>query len=323
MGRGGGVVAGSKHSVQNEKHHSSGGGKGDPFCTGIFCIIAAVVFLILAIAIPVAMVINPSGDKCPGAESVKDLNRNEQAVCVPDDLDTKWVAEFDSVGAQTTKVYKVDNTTLHTTYRTYYWHNYQADLKGTYDYFAMSVPLGLEGYIEVYCDGSKCDHLRMYYLDSKQFDASVDSNGEFNEKTYRYDFKDFRDGDWNTFLFNATGPDTFYLVFSNNKNKHVEITYNIFMKYAVYDMSGHTAEKCEGNKCVFENMKKNEIIVMDFISSTDAAWADKAGTEPQSYHVNLHNTKMHLGAVIAVAVVFVILTIIAALLGVLFLVRIL
>jgi len=322
MGRGGGVVSGSKHSVSHDHHHGGGGGSSNPFCTGLTLIIAGVIFLILAVAIPIAMVISPAGDPCSPSDSI---NRNEQMVCIPDDLEQTWVAEYASKGKDYTKVYKVDNTTLRTTTREYLWKNYEVDLKGQYTYFSMSAPLDISGWFWVYCEGKKCEDLKMYFLNKEEFDASVDSSGEFHEKRFRYDWKDFGDDNTYYFPFNTTGVssknEVWYLVFSNKKNKHVTITYDIQIEYTVYDMSLETPITCEDNKCKFDDLKQNEIIVMDFISGSNSGDCRNPGSVPEYFDARMHNTRISLTGVVAVAAIFGILAIASFLIGVCFIIR--
>jgi len=314
MGRGGGVVAGSKHSVENEKHYhsssSGGGGSADPKCMGAVFAFIGIVFLVLTIVVPIVMVAKPSGDKCSPATT---LNRNEQMVCVPDDLKQKWVAEYDKSGAKYTTVHRLNKNDVEYDNLNYTWYNYHADLKGSYDYFGFSVPIQVTGGISVYCDGKKCDHLRMYLLNSKQFKDAVDSNGEFHEKTFDYDWKDFDDERTNFFTYKATGPDYFYLVFSNNKNKEVTLVYSISMYNKVFNTKNVTASKCEDYKCTFDDMKKDEFLVMTYNSPSTSSWYnDKSVEGPEYFSASMHNLKIHWGAVVAVIVVFAIITIICA-----------
>lgn len=319
MGRGGGTVAGSKHSVEKEEHHSSGGGggKADPKMMGVIFLILAVIFLILVIAVPIAMVASPAGDSCIKGES---LNRNEQVLCVPDDYDQTWVAEYEAAGAKYAKVYKYANATVKYTYRNYTWYNYYAKLKGSYDYFEFSVPFYITGRLAVYCDGKKCDDLKLYLLSSKEFNEAVDSNGEFHEKTHKPDFKDFDDEQWNYFTYQAPGPDYYYLLFSNKKSKSVEILYSISMYNKIIDTDGMTPATPKENKCEFKDMKKGEYLIMEYVSPTNASYAGDTSQGPEYFGIKMHNLRISWGGVVAVIIIFGLLIIACAILGVYYLI---
>jgi len=322
MGRGGGVVAGSKHSVENEHHHSSGGGGGEsnPFVMMIVLFFIGGIFLILTIVVPIVMVASPSGESCSPSKS---LNRNEQMVCIPTDLKYKWIAEFENKGKDYAKVYRLPNgKNAETTIRKFTWYNYYARLKGTWDEFSFSVPLGCSGKFGVYCDGKKCDHLRLYLLNQKQFEESVDSNNEFHEKTYKYDFKDFEDEQVNWFEFSVSGPDSWHLIFSNNKNKAVEIVYSIELDYSIYKTDGLEAQTCKDNKCTFSDMKDGEYILLDYPSATDSAYYGQSGSAPEYFSAKMHNNKISWGGVIAVIVIFGLITLACFLVGILFLLHV-
>jgi len=316
MGRGGGTVAGSKHSVEKEEKHSSGGGSSgpaDPKMMGIIFFICAFILLILCIVVPIVMVADPAGDSCIKGES---LNRNEQVLCVPDDYDQTWVAEYEASGAKYAKVYKFANATVKYTNRNYTWYNYVAKLKGSYDYFEFSVPFYVSGNLLVGCDGKKCDDLKMYLLSSKEFKESVDENGEFHEKTHKPDFKDFDDDRVNWFTYHATGPDYYYLLFSNKKSKSVEITYSISMYNKIIDTEGMTAATPKDNKCEFKDMKKGEFLIMDYVSPTSASIYGDKSEGPEYFGIKMHNLRISWGGVVAVIIICGLLFIACAILGV-------
>lgn len=315
MGRGGGTVAGSKHSVQNE-HHSSGGGGGgdaDPKVVAVIFCIGAVIFFILAIAVPIAMVANPGGDSCSPAKSI---NVKEQAVCVPTDYEHNWIVDTDSNGPKYAKVFKVANESAPTHFVNFTWKNYYAKLKGTWDYFAFSVPLYGEGYFRVFCDGKKCEKLKMYVLNHDQFSKAVDSDNEFHDDKYKPNFKDFDDEQWNSFHYWVYGPEYYYLIFSNAKSKKVEILYDILMYNKIYDTSNMTAEEFDGTRVKVKDMKKGELLVAEF--PTDAEEAESSSKDVQWVDINMHNDRVNLGAAVAVGVVFGLLAIVCGVLGVVY-----
>jgi len=320
MARGGGTVAGSKHSVENEKHSSGGGGGGDadPKCVAFILFIGAVVFLICAIAIPVALVADPPGDSCSPAQSV---NVKEQAVCVPTDYEHNWIVDTDSNGPKYVKVYKVGNQSAPTHFVNFTWKNYYAKLKGSYDYFAFSIPLYGEGYFNVYCDGKKkeCEKLKLYFLNSKQFAKAVDSDGEFHDDKYNPSFKDFEKEGWNSFHYWAYGPEYYYLVFSNAKSKKAEILYDILMYNKIYDTTGMTAEKFDGTRVKVTDLKKGELVVAEF--PTDATEAEAESKDVQWVDIKMHNDRVSLGAAVAVGVIFGLLAIVCGVIGVVYILK--
>jgi len=321
MARGGGVVAGSKHSASNDHDHEhyhshGGGGSGNPFVTAIGCFIMGVIFLILTIVIPVVMVADPQGVLCTNAESV---NRNEQMVCEPKDFDHKWVTQYkDENGKNYAKVYRTTTSALKQTYRTYQWDNYEADLKGTFDDFAFSVPVYQSGSISVFCDGSKCKKLKMWLMTHDQYKRAIDSNGEFNEKEVKKDFGDFRDGQTNYFDYVCEGPEYYHLVFSNRKSSHVVITYSIFMNSTIYSVDGLKPEECEGTKCKFVDLKKDDVLILDFLSSGNHGTPGRSSSEPEWVSATMHNTKISWGGIIAAIVICGLLTLIFFAFGALF-----
>jgi len=313
MARGGGVVAGSKHSKENESHSSGGGGNADPKTMGIVFFICAFICLILTIAVPVALVANPPGDGCSPAASI---NRREQAVCIPSDYDHNWMVDTDSNGPKYAKVYKASNTSLKIVETSFTWLNYQAKLKGQYDYFGFSVPLKGWGYFDISCDGSKCKKLKMYFLTHKQFAEAIDSDGEFHEKGDYKVYKDFKDNQVNSYYYTAPGPEYYYLLFSNHKDKSVEIEYSIRMFNNVYDTSKLTEGKYDGTRVKYEDMKKGDVLIAEFPS--DSSYS-KAGAGVESVDINMHSDRISLGAVVAAAAIFGLLTILCGILGVVYL----
>jgi len=317
MARGGGVVAGTKHSAENEKHHSSGGGGGSasPLTMAIFFVIVGLIFLVLAIAVPIALVADPPGDSCSPAESV---NRKEQAICVPDNLNYNWIADVDADGKKYGKVYKANNDTVEFIQSSFTWLNYETKLKGSYDYFAFSVPYYISGRFAVYCDGKKCDHLRLYLLSKKEFEASIDSNDEFHEKTFHYDFKKFDDEQWNYFQYYAYGPDYYYLLFSLNKDKKVKIKYSIEMINTVVDTSKLTAAQLDGTRAKFEKMKKGEFIVVEYPTTENYTECVDNPKYPESFEVKLHNDRVSLGGAVAAGAILGLIAIACFIVGVVF-----
>jgi len=316
MARGGGVVAGSKHSVENEKHHSSGGGGGDadPKTMGIVFFICAFIMLILVIVIPIVLVADPPGDKCSPAGSV---NRREQAVCVPDDFDRKWMIDTDSTGNKYGKFYKADNSTTKIITTKFTWWNYYAKLKGTWDMFAFSVPISGWGTFTVYCDGKKCEKLKMYLLNHVQYSKAVDSDNEFHDDAYKPSFKDFPDEGFVSFNYTVGGPEYWYLIFSNKKSKKVEIMYDITMYNYAYDTSNLTAAKPDGTRYAFENMKKGEFLIAEFPYDRNTSIA---GTGVESFDIKMHNDRISWGGVIAVVIICGLLFIGCCILGLYYLI---
>jgi hypothetical protein len=338
MGRGGGKVAGAKSSVA--KTGGGGGGGGgttivitDPKILGFLFVIAGFVFMILTIAVPVSMVVSPAGTPCSNADS---LNRNEQAVCIPDSdqVGEDFKVEYDRWdGDGYVRAYRGKKTTDIIT-RAYYWFNYKAKLKGSYDYFSFSVPISAAGYMELDCDGKKCDKVNMYLLPQSAFYSAVnDDTEEFDEdkaKSYRVQKGGLEETQW---IITAREKGQYFLVFSLEKEKKTKIEYNISLAYNIYDTSKMEEGECKKGECKFKDIKDDEVVVADYKIPDDeypGVWC----TNPEEFvcgggilysspeyvsKINIHDLDINWSGVAACAVIFALLTLICWAIGALYL----
>jgi len=293
MGRGGGSTSG-------------GGGGGDielpdnPIARGILFAIGAVVFAVCTIAVPIYLVVGADGDYCVAAKS---LNLKEQMVCLPpqDDLDETW--ETDPEYPKDVKVYYVksaDWASVGLTTRSHSYAPYTTHLSEEYDDFTVSVSYSAAMDLTLTCTGSKCEKVKVYWLTNDQFRASLDSDGNFIEPSTGLVHKGFTSGStYHTTspLTTKTGSFWYHLIFSNHKEKGVDLTYTANLTYTVYDMSRFTPEKC--GECEFKNMKAGDRIVMEYLDG-----------KHDYMDATIHNDDINWSAVFASAIIFFILTVI-------------
>lgn len=314
MGRGGSHVSGGS------AHHDSGGGGGggsgkpaNPIVTGIFLIGLGILFLILAIVVPVVMVADPDGDPCAIGDS---LNLGEQMICEPPDLDETYIAEVRSVGSRYAKMYKAKKSALTTITRTQVWPKYVSSLDNdeSAQWFNVLAPLGVTGSVHVHCSGTKCDKVKMYWLTESQFNSRFDSDGGYIEKD-DYLHKDFED-DYDTSALSGKG--VYYLVFSNKKERKAVLRYDTTLKYVVYDVSGLNPLACgEKGECEFEDMASGEVILIDVPSK------EVREGESVYFDASIHNNDIDWSGVLAAGFILGILGIVCFVLAAIYLYKIL
>jgi len=303
MGRGGGSTSGGG---------GGGGGGGirlpdNPIVNGVCFAIAAVVFAVLTIAIPIYLVVSPAGDLCSPSES---LNLKEQMWCVPpeDDLDETW--ETDPQYPKDVKVYYVKSAdwTGKLTTRSQSYKPYSTYLNEGYDEFSLSCSYNLALDLDIHCTGSKCDKVKVYWLTNTQYLKSFDSDGNFVESANTPIHKGLN-SDYH-YVGVLTPPSTgayfMHLIFSNHKEKGVTVTYTASVNYTVYDMSAFKAESC--GECEFDDMKKGDVIVMEYLDG-----------KHDYMDATIHNDDINWSAVFASAIILFVLTVICAILAVFYL----
>jgi len=304
---GGGFHGGGGHHYGGSRHHytststhrthysSSGGGDADPRVIGFCCFFFGTICLIIAIVIPINMAAGEwIGDEC---NDIFSINRNEQAVCNPEDKDETWVAWYESSGEGYVNVYRATESLKKTT-RSYTWKNYQIDLGSMrYDYFTIASSLGVKVQLDVECSSYSCDSLKAFWLSSSQYDSAVG-----------YSFDDLRypsiEG-----LFLGTkslegqmNDEMYYLVFSSRSG--VSAKYNISIEYTVYDTKSLSAEKCKSdNTCKFKDLDDDEIIIMEFVSKSSSSTPYTLGSEPESVEIMTYEYDVDWSSVISAAVV--------------------
>jgi len=305
MGRGGGSAS---------KHSTSGGGgggsvsvgKGNPIVSGICYGIAAVVFFVLTIAVPVYLVVSPPGDLCTPAKS---LNKGEQMTCTlknKDDLDETWIAEASSSKIKIYKDLASKFASASTTTRVVRY-TYSTTLNEEYDDFTLSAPLGVSGYIDI----SVTRDTYVYLLSDSTFKSCFDANGVFiRDYCTKYENKVSKDSGHGAFDLTSSGYS--HLVVACFKDKDDHISYTLDLTYKVYVLDGFTPKS--GTKVEFEDMTLNDMIVMDFADTQ---------SKTDSYDASIHNDDINWSAVFACAAIFALLTIICIILAVFYLFKIL
>jgi len=364
MGRGGGKVAGAKSSVAKTGGSSTSSvtvsGPVDPKVLGLGFLILGVVFFICTIAVPISMVVNPSGTPCSSASS---LNRNEQAICVPDaeQVGEDILVEYPKSADGFVKAYRAKKEQLvnNNVTRTYSWMHYQARLQGSYDYFSFSVPIGVVGYLNVICDETKkkekCEDVKMYFLTKAEFDEAVDEKGEFHEKAFKKDAKGFGE-DPSEYYFWANGRGEYVLVFSlkAEKSRATNVFYHVVLRYQVYDTEGMEEVECKKGECEIENIKEDEVVIADFVVPQDDTcktteefpnlgvycydWctnpkeyvcdglfhgSSSKSSQPEYFDIEIHDLDINWSGVAAAAVIFALLTLLCFGLAALYLYKIL
>jgi len=241
---------------------TKGGDEDDLKLAGIFFLVCGVVFLILAIVVPIVVVNKRDPFYCSPATY---LNFAEQLQCIPKlaDLPLVTYAEYPDL----VKVYREKAATLKTVTRTMKYEAYKLDLKGEYDYFSISVPIQVEADLTVDCAGTSCDTVKMYWVNDSLYNKAI-SNGYFDEDLLTPEKVGFGRGD-DVHLASSIKNTVYYLVFSNSQSAGVTVIYSITLTYTVYDVSKLKAQSC-GAECRFEDIQSDEIVFMDYPSTSGA-----------------------------------------------------
>lgn len=315
MGRGGGGVGKADHK---KKDKSGGGnvtvsvGKVNPLTSCIVFGVIGCIFLLLTIVVPVALVVNPSGDQCGLADTV---NVGEQIFCKPDDISEDWTAEASAKGKDKIKVYRVKDEDIKskTTTRRVKYNGYTTSLSDSYEDFSIYGTVETLIDLSVSCLGSKCDKVKMYWLTDYGFRKAFNSDGEFVEDSVEYYKKDFENPWVNPKTLLCKAGELNHLVFSNHKEKDVIISYTADITYTVYDVSDIEPEKC-GHKCTFEDMKTGEDIILDY-PGDGSSFQEPSVLIDTSIEARIHNEDINWSAVVACALIFGLITLVCFLIA--------
>jgi len=146
--------------------------------------------------------------------------------------------------------------------------------------------------------------LHFYWLTRSQYNRAIDSDGYFYESIFKEEkFTQVGTGVYRWIGPATTTPNTmYYMVFSSNWHK-VTFDYDVDINYVVYDMSGHTPVSCPNRKCEFTDVKKNEIFVAEYNSSSSVGYSGDR-TEPESVKISLHDNKVNYVALFVCLGVF-------------------
>lgn len=352
MGRGGGKVQGAKSSQTRAASSSSTSvtvsGEVDPKILGLGLAILGVVFMICTIAVPVSMVANPSGTPCSSADS---LNRNEQAVCYPGEkADEDFLVEYEKKGDGYVKAYRAKKSQLENNNktRTYIWENYKMQLSGSYDYFSFSVPVSVSGYLNVFCDewrkNDKCNKVKMWFLSKEKFDSAINEYGEFDEDAFKKADKGF-DSTGSQYYFWANTPGQYVLAFALTKEKPTYVSYDIALRYNVFETKDMEEVECKKGECKIKDVKDDEVVIADFVVPDDELCKELEeypelgkvcydectnpqeyvcggkfhAAQPEYFDIKIHDLDINWSGVAAAAVIFALLTLVCFGLAALFL----
>jgi len=255
-------------------------------CCGLVFLTVAIIFLILTIAVPVALISDPEGDPCNPA---KTLRPGEQMYCAPENLNDKWIGEYESAGNGFVDIYKISKPKFSVPA-----HRQGLALSGSvsmfkkYTYFNFSVTHSGSLAINVACDpdSSSVTNLKLYLLKSSEFANARNSLGTFFEDKATPKYADACH-DSTVLPLQMTGSDYYYLVFSCMSS--VNFTYDITPSYDVVDLSLYSEKKCGSNKCTYEKMNKEEYIFIDYPKSTSG---------PKIVEASIHNNNINWSAVL-------------------------
>jgi len=275
------------HSHSHSHYHSSGGGGGE-HDMAVFFGVLIFFFAILAIFVPLGIYL-AAGSECSPIDS---LNRNEQAICVPDDLEAEWGVDLSSKGQNYIKVYRVSNSSLQKITRTYKWINYQESLVFDHSYFTVACPLDVNVKFDVSIEDKELDDLHFYWITKSQYYRALD-DGYFYESFYgTQKFIKTGTGRYTWTSPRSVVPNTlYYMVFSSNWHS-VRFEYDVLIEYTIYNVTGKKAEVCEYPKCVFNDMKKGEIIIADYPARSQNATPAQY-SDPESLYVWLHDNSVN------------------------------
>jgi len=274
----------------------------DPRCLGGVFIAMGVVLVICAIFIPILMA---RGGEPEGCTPIDSINRREQVFCAADAVNDNWFAKFDQSdsGSKYAKVYRGDNTTIGTAVRTYSWLNFDGSQNYSWDYFSVASSLGIDATVTLRSNSTNRADLRVYWLDSQEYSGYEPSS---SHKPLSFDFSDET-----AVLHLKAGPVCIkYLVFYC-KDFAVDLEYDIKLDYLVYDTSKLVAEDITGLICDVRGLKKNELIIVDFPTTSDTATELDPGTLPEAFAVDLNKRVVNWSTF---AVVLVLLLLFGALL---------
>jgi len=255
MGRGGGATVSHVHTHTVVYH---GGGRPSPYGGPIFLFLVGILFLILAIVVPI-VIMKDSHVLCPPATSI---NRGEQLVCKRFNHGESYYAEVSSNGSSYVKVYKT-STSPKTVYRTIAYKNtYTSTLSEAYEDFSISSPFYVSVNAKVWCSGRKCDKVKFFWLTDEKFQDATRYGG-FDDSRVSYYKKDFSDSPVNV-TPSYTGNNYMHFLFSNNREKDVVLSYQITVTLQVYDVNNLNPENCKGDDCKFKDLDSNDILIIDY-----------------------------------------------------------
>ena len=287
----------------------------DGFEGFLLFLVIALFCALIAILVPVLVYVY-RGNPCSPALS---LNRNEQMICISDDPEGEWTAKWDKKVKDYGKLYRIDNETrllLNTTTRSYQWNNvkFSCYYDSYYDYFTFSSVISVNGTIKVKCSGNKCYKVKGYLLTKRQFEDSKEEETDYEGYTKYYfivknfteKWEGFEDKESKTLTFNERGAEYWHIIFVQSS---ATLEANIRLDYSVFDLSSLKPETCEDNKCVFDDMKNGDTLILDYNSSTTSGDNEKTGSEPISFSTEMHDGKYSKGMVIGFAVAFSVLCI--------------
>jgi len=269
------------------------------FCCGLF----AFVFFILTLAVPLGIYGN-AGYSC---SPIDNLNRNEQAYCIPSDLSLTYGAEWSYKADGYIKVYRAMNNTLATTTRRFKWLNYRENIYYDHSYFSIASPVNVSVTVTFRMDQDDADDLKLYWITSKQYYNAL-HDGYFYESYYARETIERGAGGLYYWTNQRSSRNVmYYLVFSSNYH-HVKFDYDVDITYTIYDVSNKKPETCSGRECEFSDMKKGEIFIVDYPATSSSKTYGTSETGPDDFYVWLHDNDVDWSAVFVTLGIFGFLT---------------
>jgi len=283
--------------------------------TGVIFAGLGIFFLILTIAVPIASMINDHkiGDLCQswGAET---LRPGEQMYCKPkaDDLSETWVGEYEEAGAGYVNVYKINNPSMNTVTRDGAVISGSHSLYNKFKHYNFSVAHTGSVSISVVCSSASTTPLRVYVMNKQDYINSFDKDtGIFtytlapNPKTYTCDEAS------GTHTYTLSGSPYYYVLFSS-VGSTATFDFEITPSYSVYDLSSYSSQKCDSNRCEYEDMSSTEYIFVDYPSSS---------TGPKWVSAFIHNKDIDVSKALILGLVLGIITIVCFAVAAVFLVK--
>jgi len=271
---------------------------------GVSFTFCGLLFLFLAILVPVLLAINTEGDLCAMAES---LNLGEQMICYPSDEDETYVAETKSEYAS---IYSGKRTQLksnitisrNVTYEAFpssslgYYEDYE------YEDFSISSSVFFRAELDIYCRGSGCVSASLYFMTNKEFNKAVDSDG------YLWTYKipvaaeldsSFTENVHYDYVLSPPNADVnnMHLVYHNSGYKTAKFYTSGTIYYTVFDPSKFTKATCK-SKCEYKEQDKNCFILIDYPKTTYS--------DPKEAYIaaKIHDMDINWSSVLSCAIIF-------------------
>jgi len=303
-------------------------GKVKPFAFCIVFLVIAIVFLILTIAVPVALIVNPGFEKVCDFE--KTLNRGEQYGCILNDnvVDGRtWVIDVtEGSAAKWATAYRTLNPTEAAESYIMKWKNFDVSVRSKkYVSFPVSAPRYFNpanSFINITCRGYACSSsssVKLHWLSMKQFDYAT-QYGYFDQSyggLYCNDFDDGEEIDWQLKLPSDYSSNYyFYLILSNTAASDVRFHFSLQLDYKRYNTKSLTPLEISGGKVKIKDLNRNEMMIVEYPSGADNVIDYNDLNPPPSIQMQIHDIDVNWSGVILSVVFFGLVTIVAFILAI-------